>query len=149
MKIDGIGDAKRKVVSLSEFFDGQEITVIVKPLAPYNKAKINELLAKGVKYYYDDSGKPSGMEKAYPAEDQREIYLTKLLYGVVEHTIKSDGKPITWDEKLFQELNDHDPAILDKVADAVHDLTFPERPIDGEEGDKDENPTSPEKKSGK
>lgn len=130
-----------KKIDLSEFFES-EVYVVVRPLSQYVKSVIQEKVSSGTEYKYDERGRANGVSKVMNADDIYAMFKLKLEHGVIEHNINDGGQLVPWNETLWNELEKHNPKILETIADAVQEITWPS----SAEGS--ENPTSatPKKK---
>ena len=145
VKVKGIRIFAPIVVDLSEYFDQAE-SVTVRPLSPPARAKIQELTTAGMRYATTQRKKGldiDSIEQDIPAEVTMQIRETKLNDGVTAHTLKGeDGKPLDWNKELQDALDEADPAILEKVLEAISEATYP----DDEEGPDPTSPTPSAKK---
>ena len=147
MAIKGIKKVENVRINLTEYFD-QETHVEIKVLNPLTLAQIQEKTVAGMRYNTKQKGKKmsiESMQQSIPAETQMDIRLLKLLRGVEDHNIETEkGDKAKWGKSLIQEIDEANPAILDKVVEEITFLTYPE---DREE--EETNPISAETKSGK
>lgn len=140
--IKGLEKAKTERVDISGFFGGVETWVETRPLPPARQARIDEIVTRSFRYNTSGEGRKldvQSIENSLSAQDALEIREIKLTYGVVDHNIETDSGKGEWNSKLWEEMDEANPAVLEKVLDAINDLN------DREGGE--ENPTSARKKS--
>lgn len=122
--IDGLKTYKRKKVVLDEFFSTPTF-VEVRPLTSYARQQVIDKLTQGRKSYLNKKGEVDSTDIGVDASASHESWLIKLINGVVSHNIMRDGQVAKWDETLWRELEEADPAILEKVVNEINDLTYP------------------------
>lgn len=121
MKIDGAKGAPVTRVELSEFFE-QPAYVDIRVISPYGKALLREIAMESFEVgELDAKGKTADVKANLKGSADREMRSrdVKLQYTFVGTNIMSEGQPAAWTKPLWDALDEVNPAILQKLIDAI------------------------------
>jgi hypothetical protein len=137
MKIDGLKALPFCRVVLDEYFEVPTF-VDVKIIPPMGRAQIREVVMQSFNLGdLDTKGKTSSIQTKTEGMADREMRTRdlKLKFSFANTNIKVDGQPAVWGKELWDELDDVNPMILEKVVKEI------DRTSKLNAGEGDDNPT--------